>query len=367
MLSPTKLSEGMRILSRSLFAKKHGTYKYSGTAEEICAKVVSDCWNKRRNYLQASNGHFCQFWTRDFGICTKALMSLGYEDKVYATLKYSLSVFSRQKKITTSLTPGGRAFDFPYPAIDSLPLLIHSIREADAKDLLDNNHGLFANEIKKYFEDYFDRNICLARKDVYFSSMKDYAKRHSSTYDNCMLAMLRNDLEKLGFYNPFYEYDIKGTIKENLWNGRYFYDDLSKEEAVTGDSNVFPFWTGVFTSSNILKSSFEAIKKARLDRPFPLKYSSGDGKARFIFLERLARGYEGSSVWPHLGLCFLDVIRDFRKTEFKKYLGQYTKIIEENRNFLEVFDEHGKPFTRALYYSDEGMLWASKYLHLLKK
>ena len=363
MLTPTHLSEAMRMVGRSLFVKKHSTFKYPGTAEEICRKIISDCWNKRHNYLQASNGHFCEFYTRDFGFCTEALMKLGYEDKVHATLKYALSRFSRKGRITTAITPDGKPFDFPYQAVESLPFIVHSLRLAGAKDLLDQFSGLLANDIKRYFEEIFDRKTCLVRADRHFSSMRDYAKRRSATYDNCMLAMLKDDLEQLNFYNPFHDYDIKAAIKQNLWNEKYFYDDLRKENIVTGDANVFPFWTGVFNSRSKFKSCLEAMQRAKLDRPFPLRYSSRHA-SNLIFLDNFVSGYEDTTVWTHLGMCFLDVIKELRKSELRPYLEQYARIIEQNRNFLEVFDESGKPFQTRFYYSDEGMVWASKYLYL---
>lgn len=354
----------MRILSRSLFVKKHGTYRYPGSAEEICEKIISDCWSKKKNYFKASNGHFSEFYVRDFAFCCEDLMSLGYEEKVRLTLEYALKIFSRAGKITTAISPGGRAFDFPRYASDSLPLLVRSIKLSGCHDLIKSYGGLFVNEIKKYYEQVFDPRTGMVRADRHFSSIRDWAKRSSSCYDNCMLAMLREDLKELKFYNPFLEHDIKRRIKEELWNGRFFYDDMRKRDNVAGDANVFPFWTGVFSSREMALSCIGQIQKAKLDRPFPLKYNSSARGERFLMLDSIVSNYEGTTIWPHLGLCFIDVVGRYSKRDAKKYIGQYIKIIEGNRNMLEVFDEAGKPFESMLYYSDEGMIWASKMLYL---
>lgn len=367
MLKPIYISEGMRILGRSLYAKRHGTFKYPGNAEEICKRIIDDCWNKRKNYFQASNGHFSEFYVRDFAFCAEALMDLGYEDKVRQTLEYALKIFSRSRKITTTISPGGYAFDFTCYSSDSLPLLIRALKLADAEDIFRNHSTLFVNEVKRYYDNVFDPTTGMVKKKRHFSAISDWIKKNSSTYDNCMLAMLREDLIELKFYNPFQESNIKKRIKEELWNGKYFFDDMDKKENVVGDANVFPFWTGLFTSREMAKSCINYIQKAKLDRPFPLKYTAERKGRKFIILNKFAQNYEGTSIWPHLGLCFMDIAKKYSKADFNGYMEKYSKVIEENKNMLEVFDEDGKPFKRMLYYSDEGMLWAAKYLGLSRQ
>ena len=111
------LTEGPRIFFTSwknrLFPKK-----YSGKAEEICKKIINDCWNKQ--YFQTSTTNFSQFWTRDFGFCTRSLIKLGYTKQVHQTIRYALNRFQENKKITTTITPKGEPYDFPTFAVDSL-------------------------------------------------------------------------------------------------------------------------------------------------------------------------------------------------------------------------------------------------------
>jgi len=52
----------------------------------------------------------------------------------------------------------------------------------------------------------------------------------------------------------------------------------------------------------------------------------------------------------------------------KKYMGDYVRVIEKNKGYLEVFSVNKnnelKPFSSPFYYCDRGMLWAANYLTL---
>ena len=121
----TYLGEGARIFLNSwksrLFPKE-----YPGDAESICREIVKECWNGK--FFQTSTTNFKQFWSRDFGWCTASLLKLNYESQVHQTLKYALNRFQQYNKITTTITPQGKLYDFPTFAVDSLPWLIHSIK-----------------------------------------------------------------------------------------------------------------------------------------------------------------------------------------------------------------------------------------------
>jgi hypothetical protein len=355
------------MFRRSLYVRKHGFRKYSGNDEKIAEQVIGSCWNREKQYFQASSGHFNEFYSRDFGMCAQALVRLGYREKAIKTLEYALSRFKRHGRITTSISPGGACFDFPYYAADSIPFIIHALRVSDARKLLIEYGGFLVSEIGYYYVNVFDNRRALVRKDRFFSSMKDYSRRHSACYDNCMLSMLKDDLAALGFYNPFGDYDVKKSILHHFWNGSYFYDDLSRQKIVTGDANVFPFWCGVVDSKHIFQLCMKSMDKARLTRPFPLKYTTKPDRIhRMHALEFFAGDYERDSIWLHLGLCFLDVVKRYDKARFRAYLEQYGSLIQKYKNFLEVYDAKGEPFKTQFYVTDESMLWVGKYLALKK-
>jgi hypothetical protein len=362
------IKEGLRMFSRARRVKKEGIPQYEGSAEEIAEHIIDACWDEDKQYFRTSAGHFCEFWTRDFGMCAESLMALGYEERVLSTLDYALAKFAKHGRMTTTISPKGVCFDFPNYGADSLPFIIHALKVADGWDLIDRYRGFLESEINYYFHEVFDRELCLVRKDRNFSSMKDYAKRRSPCYSNCMLSMLNDDLSELGLPNPFARYSIKKTLLSTFWNGKFFYDDLSRAEVITGDANTFPFWCGVTDSPEVLRIAMTAIDSAALASPFPLKYTASPDKiSKMDILEVLAGDYERDTVWMHLGLCFLDVMKKFDNAKFNDYLDQYTKLMEQHKNFLEVYDHDGKPFKNAFYFADDSLLWVAKWLQMMRE
>ncbi|MBD3312838.1 hypothetical protein GF345_00165 [Candidatus Woesearchaeota archaeon] len=363
----THIKEGLRIFRHSLYLKLFSHDRYTGDPEEVCRKIVDDCWNNENKYFMTSTGNFAEFWSRDFGMCCEALVNLGYKLEAAETLDYALAVFQKAGRITTTITPSGKPYDFPGFACDSLPFIIRSLKIVKSDKLISRYRKFLVKEVKRYFETAFDPLTGMIRADRSFSSMKDYSKRKSSAYDNCMAAMLKKDLDELGLFNPFRRFDIRKAIKQELWNGKFFYDDLNKLNVVYGDTQVFPFWTGAFNDKRMFESCLKEIRKAKLDRPFPLRYSNQrkvKGQS-MVWQEFFVGDYERDTVWMHMGLCYLDCLKRFgRKKELNKHLGQYARQISEHKSFLEVFDSKGEPFRTLFYRCDAGMLWASKFVDL---
>jgi len=353
------LTEGTRIsylgLKNRLFPKK-----YTGTAEDICKQIVRDCWNGR--YFQTSTGNFRQFWTRDFFWVAKSLLQLGYKEEVQKTLRYAMNRFRTANKITTTLTPRGKAYDFPTYAVDSLPCLIHSLKLA--KFNYYDYHEFLNKEIRKFVEKVIDPKTGLVKPKEHFSSLKDFAVRNSSCYDNCMVALLAKDLPGMKLENPFQKHDYPKLIKEHFWNGRYFFDDMSKENYVAGDANLFPFILGIITDQEMMRSAAKAIAEAKLDQPLPLKYTQSRAKINFIWRELLLKDYESNSIWMHMGPLYIKFVECLDKSRAAEMKDGYRKLIEKHKNFLEVLTADGQPYQTAFYYRDSGMLWAANYLTL---
>ena len=357
------LKKALGVFKRSVRVRFRGIRKYSGNARQILKQCVNSCWNG--NYFQASAGHFSCFYVRDFGISVQALLNLGYRNKVIKTLEFALNSYSRNNKVTTTIY-NGSVVDFPYYTPESAAYLLHSIRLADAKELLLKHKFFLENEIKKAFFESFDSDSGLIKKNAYFSSMKDNSLRKSSLYNNVMLAMLSNDIDYFKLYNPFKGYDFKKTIKDNFWNGSYFLDDLSGLDYVAGDANVFPYWTGLFDSKKMIRLSLDAIQKEGLDKPFPLKYTKEKVGKYLLLHSILVPNYEGNAIWTNLGQCFIDVVKKIDKEKAEEYIGQYIKNVEKYKNYLEVFNPDGTPYKTPVYYADEAMLWSSNLLDSMK-
>jgi len=363
MLKLAHLSEALRIFKRSQAVKKHGIKKYKGNAEKICKQIVKDCWNGR--YFQVSTGHFCQFYMRDFGFCVDSLLKLGYKKEVKKTLEYALSIYSKQG-LKTTITPNGKAVDIFVYSPDTLTFLIRSLRAAEAHDLISKYKDFLIKEIDMFYRLVIDKESGLVRTDRYFGGIKDEAKRRSSCYDNCMVAMLNDELNRLKFYNPFKKYNFKEILTNMFWNGSYFIEDLrGNKKVVTGDSNIFPFWTGVLADKNMLKKAIEQIQLNKLDEPFPLKYTSTKhSQQKMIFVEKFVPRYERDTCWMHMGPLYVHLVKQVDKKKADEYKKRYNQMIEQHRNFLELFNPDGIIFKSKFYHADEGMLWVANYLTL---
>jgi hypothetical protein len=364
MINLTYISEGLRMFSRSLRVRAKGVKQYKGNAEQICKQIVKDCWNGR--YFQVSNGNFPEFYMRDFGWCIDSLIKLGYKKEVRKTLEYVLSVYSRNKKITTTITPAGKCVDVFAYSPDSLAFLIRSINAARAGYLFEKYKDFLNSEIKRFYETVIDKKTGLVKSGIAFSSIKDNAKRKSSMYNNIMAAMLNNELKKTRLDNPLKKYDFKKIIKKKFWTGSYFLDDLSGKKYVSGDANIFPFWSGVFDSKDMLSSCITKMQEAGLDNPLPLRYTNKKIGHNMVSIDFFASNYEGDIVWTHLGPLFIQLVKAVDRKKASGYLKLYKCLIERYRNFLEVFNTDRTPFRSTFYYADEGMLWAANYLTLAK-
>ncbi len=255
----------------------------------------------------------------------------------------------------------------------------------------------------------YDEKLHLVRPGQHFSSIKDYSLRNSSCYDNCLMLSLIKSIKRLKLSNPFPQVDHQKIFTETFWGGRFFYDDLNKRDYLAGDAQIFPFYFNICEDKKMLDSIIREIQKEGLDSPFPMKYTSKKGmwkastdqrapyfssdctalspsntelyrgkvpagfphtkkEKHFIWQENLVPDYEGNSIWAHLGMVYLTVLKKFhREQELKQGLGQYASLLTRHKNFLEVYSPEGKPFSTFFYRADEGMLWASVYLALLTR
>ena len=355
------LTEGIRHFNNSRKLKRHGFKKYTGSATEICHQIISDCWNG--TYFQTSTTNFPQFWTRDFGLCTESLIKLGHKEKVKQTLTYALTQFQKHNKITTTITPNGIPINIFTYAIDSLAWLLHSLILLNDKKIFEDFRLLLENEAHKLYQTSVNKSTGLVINKK-LSSIKDFAVRQSSCYDNCMLAVISQSLEKLNLSNPFENHNYKDILIKHFWTGKYFYDDLKKMPYVASDANIFPFYFNIISDKSMLCSAIAEIQKAQLDKPYPIKYTQQHAPVKFIAQELFMRNYERDAVWLHLGPLFISVVKRVDKQKAQSYIESYTKLIETYKNYPEVLTAAGKPFTAPFYHCDQGMLWAANYLAL---
>lgn len=357
------IGEGLRIIGRAARVRLRGFQQYEGDAWQICERIVKNCWNGQ--YFQTSAGHFSGFWTRDFGWCVDALLALGYRKEVLQTLAYALERFAEAGKVTTTITPDGKPFDFARFAPDSFAFLAHALRAAKARKLVAEYRGFLTAEAARYQRIVLDaQGLVLPKR---FSSMRDGIYRTSSAYDTAMVGMLSEALTGLGVPHKLPGKRVfRDILLKQYWVGSYFLDDLSGKLHVAGDAQVFPFWTGVVQDKKRIAQAFAALQHAGLDTPFPLKYvlhpqNSDQFEQRFF-----APNYEGNTIWAHMGLLYVRLLQKIDPKRAKRHVETYKNLVEKYRTFLEVYEPDGSSAYQSLFYAaDEAMLWAANLRVLL--
>ena len=355
-------SDAMRILMARFSPYK----KYGGNYKEICQNIIKSCWNGR--YFQTSAKGFTEFYVRDFAFCAESLCRLGFVKEVRLSLEYALHHFQKHGQIKTKVSRNGTPVDIFHIAPDSLALLIRTFIVTKNHDLAEKYRHFLNKEIRRYYDVIINKSTGLV-KSGYFSSVRDHTIRHSSMYDNAMIAFLRENLSTLKLENPFKKYDYKQKIKKLFWTGSYFRDSLESQD-VTGDANIFPFWLGIFKSSSMLKQSIRAIEENGLSDPYPLKYSAKKSQKNPIsnkslsFANFFAPNYQGDTIWMQNGMLYLKLLATVNRKKFLLYFNKYKTLIEHHGNFLELFTKEGQIYRTLFYKADEGLLWCSMFLDL---
>jgi hypothetical protein len=348
------LFEAMRIAMRSL---KRGFTPYSGTATDICSKIIKDCYNG--TYFRTSTGHFGGFYIRDFAWVIDALLAHGHKKEVESTLRWVMGHFACQH-ITTTLSPKGKALDIHAQGPDSLAMLVYCLHQAKMRSLVKEHKSFLEKEAKRYFSSCFDPNLGLVRRHLYFSSMKDAYLRDSSCYDNCMIAIASHYLDALRLKNPWKGYDMLRAVEKNFWNGRYFCDDLSNAD-IAGDANIVPLFFGIFEEKR--KTILASLTKAGLTTPYPLRYSlKRDPTKELVRVRYFAPNYEGDTIWLHMGTMYLKVLQKENAKEATTVRQHLLSLVQQYSTFPEVLTKDGKPYSSWAYFCDEGMIWAANLL-----
>jgi hypothetical protein len=366
-----------------MFRRAHTPFtEHEGNIDDICKKIISLCDNG--TYFMVSAGHFQQFYTRDFGMCVKSLIKLGFEKRVHTSIEYALVKFMHAKKITTTIDHRGICIDFFAPAADSLPFLLHAIHISNYS-LNQAEIEFIEDQIALYYAYFWNNQQNCVTRHKYISSARDHYIRDASCYDFCMVGWTKNLCQKLNLFNPFKEeVDFEKLLLENYWSGDYFYDDLTITEQqnqqqkqnkqnqtntqsnsiITSDAQIFPFYTGICQDKTKYNQAFNTIYKQELNQPFPVQYAKVREKYKERFESFLAPNYEGNTIWIHVGLCYLEVLENYDIAQLKIELQKYTTLVEIHKNMLEVFYKNGKPYKTLLYKADENLLWISIYYRL---
>ncbi len=360
--------EALRILRRRLHVLRRGLPAYPGTAEEVVSQILDACWNREEGFYMVSSGHFRQFYVRDFAWVVRALIALGHKEEVRKTLSYALERFSRAGRITTTITPKGRPFDFPIYAPDSLGYLLYSLSELGDSALVAQHRDLLDKEIAYFAENVIEEDTGLVRTDRHFSSMKDYAKRKGASYDLCMAYLVQRHGKALGLATPLAAYDFRKLIMEHYFHpDGYFLDDRSGATHIAGDAQVTPFWTGLVTDRAVFDRVRTALDREGLNYPLALRYTARRKVDHaMIMVELVNMDYERDVLWAHLGMMWIEVLLGYDKALLDEEMAKYEAVITRYRNFLEVYYPDMSPFRGPFYIADDSMIWSAVWLAVKK-
>lgn len=352
---------------------REGFRRFSGTPEEICRQIIERCWDADKRYFRVSSGHFAEFYVRDFAHTAAALVALGYGEKVKATLQYALRVFARHGRIEQSISPSGKPFSFPAYSPDALALLLYAMVITNNIDLAKRHRTLLQAEADRFAQTVVDPATLLPYRHKRFSGMRDHAKRQGACYDAVMIGLVAKYAPMFGIKFPYTHREVARRLVETYWQGGYFFSDLQKQPLVTGDANVFPFWTGVLEGAipkkelaAMRRHAMDALHNNRLDNPWPLRYVSPKDvaaeKVRLSIGNLFAGDYQTHSIWMNIGLCMLDVLWGANPELASTHSRRIGELISQHGTFLEVYDRTGEPFKTPWYVTDEAMLWCAQWL-----
>jgi hypothetical protein len=354
-------------------ARRHarGHTRHPGDAAAIVRACIEACWNGRT--FTASPGHFDMFWTRDLGFSTPALVRLGERDRVHASLARALEVWARRgSHVTTTINYGDRPADVFEYGVDSLPLLLAALRAADGVDLVERHRNWLAGEVRWFAERVVDPATGLVRADRTYSAHRDTVVNRSTAYGNTMVALLAKTLAETGWLESPVERHFNGDhgrlLREHFWAGDRFRDNVGND-IVSGEANVWPFYAGVVTNQEMLRSSLAYLDANGFADPYPLRYETVRRPGREVWLTRhVLPNYQGTTVWTSLGAMYIQLLRWIDPAAAEREIERYRGWIERDGTYWEVLDGRGRPWIspRRLFIGEESMLWSAIFLDLLE-
>jgi len=363
---PAYLASGLRIARRGL----RGQHRYPGDARTVCRAIIEHCWTG--DHYLASAGHFRQFWTRDLGFSSAALVRLGYRERVAASLAWALEAWSREGRVTTTIFPGRRPRDVYTYGVDSLPLVLYALRASDASGLVDRHRAWLGPEVERFGREVLDPATGLVRADRRFSTHRDTVRTSSNCYANTMLVLLSAVLGETGWFPDPVPAGVRERFLAAFWRVDHFVDQRDGD-LVSGDATVFPFWLGVVAPELGLAGSLAAARAAGLAAPVPLRYTARRDPAAEDPVQRLfVPDYQGTAIWTSLGAIYLALLESVDPAAAAPAIEAYERLVERDGTLWEVLDgaDPGlRPYRGRLgiFRADEAMLWSAILLDLLER
>ena len=355
---PNYAASASRVLRRRLL----GARRYDGDAAAICDAVIEACW--AGDHFNASGGHFRQAWTRDLGFAAPALARLGHRDRLHAALGWMLDVWREQGHVTTTIVGRRWQRDIWTFGVDSLPLLLHSLRAAEADDLVDAHREWLQLDAQHYVSTVLDPVTGLVRDDRTFSTHRDTVRNRSTAYANAMVLLLDRHLRETGWFSSPVPEGAVDRFVDAFWRDDRFVDRADGDE-VTGDATVAPFFFEVVPDDLGLAAALDAARAAGLAEPVPLRYAAVRDKAKEDGLTQLfVPDYQGTAIWTSLGAMYLRLLQRCGHQAAGPTAQAYRDLVERDATMTEVYDGDDPgvvPYrgTFGIFLADEAMLWGA--------
>jgi hypothetical protein len=370
-IAPAVLAVYVHNLGIRLRRQFRGHTRHAGDAGSIVRACIEACWNGRT--FTASPGHFDMFWTRDLSFSVPSLVRLGHLARVRASLAYALDTWTKRRShITTTIHYFDRPGDVFEYGVDSLPLFLSALRAAGADDLVERHRAWLEAEIEHFYERVVDPTTGLVRSDRKFSAHRDTVVNRSNAYGNTMVALLAKTIEETRWFaSPFeahFDGDYGRLLIEHFWIDDHFRDALG-DETVSGEANVWPFYTGVIADPDIVAAALAHLADNGFCDPYPLRYETSRRPEREVWLTRhILPDYQGSTVWTSLGAMYLQMLRTVDPVLAARETARYVEWIERDGTFWEVMNSEGQNWVspRWIMIGEESMLWSSIFLDHLE-
>ncbi len=370
-IAPPVLAEYVHNAGIRVRRQLRGHTRHQGDAAAIVEACIERCWNGRT--FTASPGHFDMFWTRDLSFSTPALVRQGYRDRVHASLAYALDTWTRRRThITTTIHYFDRPGDVYEYGVDSLPLFLAALRATDATDLVAQHRGWLQAEVDHFAERVVDPATGLVRGDRKYSAHRDTVENRSNAFGNTMVALLAKTLAETGWLDSPLERHFDGDygrlLLDHFWSADHFRDALG-DETVSGEANVWPFYTGVITDRSVIAPALAYLDREGFCDPYPLRYETSRRPEREVWLTRhVLPDYQGSTVWTSLGAMYLQVLDAVDPDLAAAETQRYVELIERDGTFWEVLDHSGQNYVspRWIMIGEESMLWSAIFLDVLR-
>lgn len=389
------------------------------SVEEIIGEIHKLRFDPSLPFL-ISGDHFSVLYPRSLGIFYHSLLDPrtklsenNWQDRqaIYLkTLAYALEVFSETEKLATTIVPvGSRSVTLVNvfaPPSDTLFSMLYALdllrgsewlvdhypfdQEAEvelvtieaAERLLEDNRGALEKMIKNYFEQVYDPESGLVRKDLLLSGTKDSVRRESAFYDNVMLWKTLELAGKMGLWERDDEFlaELKQRVLDKFWyeEGGYFLEDLSRasvNEKWYSSDWIVAYQVGLLdpeveSEREMLVRSVGYIQENAIDKPFGLQYSPDVRRKPLYFYVRFgALTYSSTAIWSNWGMEYIKLLTHLAQVEHDEiYLKQaadqlsaYAYNIKRYRGYPELYDAHGDFYRQVFYKSVRQTGWVVSY------